>query len=225
MATRDSRPMPVRKRRESRALDGRDRAALRSRPERHVSLWNRPPEEPPPIRPVWAGLRGWHRRCSAFPPMMASAHRPPLAGDARLLDALRRGDPAAADALVEAYGSRIYRIVNRILASRADAEEVAQDVLLTILRRFQSFGGRSTFATWVQRVATNAALARLRRRRRADAHAAAVSRASDVIAIHMTGADAELVRYERGEVLARAIARSEERRVGKECRSRWSPYH
>jgi RNA polymerase sigma-70 factor (ECF subfamily) len=137
--------------------------------------------------------------------MMSSPHRPSLARDARLLDALRRGDPAAADALVEAYGSRIYRIVNRILASRADAEEVAQDVLLTILRRIQSFGGRSTFATWVQRVATNAALAR-RRRRRADAHAAALSRASDVIAIHMTGADAELVRYERGEVLARAIA-------------------
>jgi RNA polymerase sigma-70 factor (ECF subfamily) len=138
--------------------------------------------------------------------MMSSAHRPSLAGDARLLDALRRGDPAAADALVEAYGSRIYRIVNRILASRADAEEVAQDVLLTILRRIQSFGERSTFATWVQRVATNAALARLRRRRRADAHAVALSRVSDVIAIHMTGADAELVRYERGEVLARAIA-------------------
>ena len=29
----------------------------------------------------------------------------------------------------------------------------------------------------------------------------------------------------RGEVAEKIIARSEERRVGKECRSRWSPYH
>jgi RNA polymerase sigma-70 factor (ECF subfamily) len=133
-------------------------------------------------------------------------HRPSPDGDAPLIDALRRGAPGAADALVEAYGSRIYRNVNRILTNRADAEEVVQDVLLTIVRRIQSFGGRSTFATWVHRVATNTAHARLRRRRRADVHAAALSRASDVIAIHMTAADAELVRYERGEVLARAIA-------------------
>ena len=56
-------------------------------------------------------------------------HRPSPDEDACLVDALRRGAPGAADALVAAYGSRIYRNVNRILINRADAEEVAQDVL------------------------------------------------------------------------------------------------
>jgi len=131
-------------------------------------------------------------------------HLPPPDGDARLIDALRRGAPGAADALVEAYGARIYRNVNRILTNRADAEEVAQDVLLTIVRRIQSFGGRSTFATWIYRVATNTALARLRRRR-ADVHAAAVPAMPDLMGGHVTGADDELARRELGGVLARAI--------------------
>jgi RNA polymerase sigma-70 factor (ECF subfamily) len=132
--------------------------------------------------------------------------RPPPDGDARLIDALRQGAPGAADALVEAYGARIYRNVNRILTNRADAEEVAQDVLLTIVRRIQSFGGRSTFATWIHRVATNTALARLRRRRRRDeAHAAAVPAMPALMGAHATGADDELARRELGGVLARAI--------------------
>jgi RNA polymerase sigma-70 factor (ECF subfamily) len=132
-------------------------------------------------------------------------HRPSPDADARLVDALRRGAPGAADALVEAYGSRIYRNVNRILANRADAEEVVQDVLLTIVRRIHSFGGRSTFATWVHRVATNTALARLRRRRRDDVHAAAVPTLPVLLGGPVTGADEDLTRRELGNVLERAI--------------------
>ena len=37
--------------------------------------------------------------------------------------------------------------------------------------------------------------------------------------------DADIARRERIEQQAQALTRSEERRVGKECRSRWSPYH
>lgn len=132
-------------------------------------------------------------------------HRPPPDGDARLIDAIRRDAPGAADALVEAYGSRIYRHVSRILTNRADAEEVVQDVLLTIVHRIQSFGGRSTFATWIHRVATNAALARLRRRRRDDVQAAGLPTIPALLGGHLTGADEELARRELGGVLERAI--------------------
>ncbi|MGH7385527.1 MAG: RNA polymerase sigma factor, partial [Candidatus Rokuibacteriota bacterium] len=125
-------------------------------------------------------------------------------GDAGLIDALRREDPGAADAVVAAYGPRIYRNVNRILADPADAEEVAQDVLLTIVRRIRSFDGRSAFTTWVYRVATNAALARLRRRRRDEARA---GHAPAMLAVTggLPGADEELARRELGRVLAHAI--------------------
>jgi RNA polymerase sigma-70 factor, ECF subfamily len=139
--------------------------------------------------------------------MMSHAvdHRFSSDADARLIDALRRGAPGAADALVEAFGSRIYRNVNRILTNRADAEEVVQDVLLVIVRRIHTFGGRSAFATWVHRVATNTALARRRRRRRDDVHAVADPAMPALLDGSVTGADEELTRRELGGVLERAI--------------------
>ena len=53
------------------------------------------------------------------------------------------------------------------------------------------------------------------------AFAAAVSNAGALGLIGSGGMDAETLRKE----IRTAKARSEERRVGKECRSRWSPYH
>lgn len=105
-----------------------------------------------------------------------------------------------------AYGARIHRRVRRILSDPRDAEEVAQDVLLTVVRRIRSFRGRSTLATWIQRVATNAALAHLRRRRRQDARAIAWPPVPTGSGSRL-GADAELARRELGRVLARAIER------------------
>ena len=45
--------------------------------------------------------------------------------------------------------------------------------------------------------------------------------------VYVRGSDIEQIprHKEINEMLAKAILRSEERRVGKECRSRWSPYH
>jgi len=40
-----------------------------------------------------------------------------------------------------------------------------------------------------------------------------------------SGFEIERVRFEKPVPLAEGFVRSEERRVGKECRSRWSPYH
>lgn len=54
----------------------------------------------------------------------------------------------------------------RITASRADADDAAQEALIAIVRGLPRFDGRSTFATWAYRVAANASLDELRRRRR-----------------------------------------------------------
>jgi len=50
--------------------------------------------------------------------------------------------------------------------NEADALDATQEVLLTIARRLDRFDGRATFSTWAYRVATNACLDELRRRRR-----------------------------------------------------------
>jgi RNA polymerase sigma-70 factor (ECF subfamily) len=49
--------------------------------------------------------------------------------------------------------------------SPQDAEEVTQDVFLAVYRKIGEFDGRAAFSTWLYRVASNAALMKLRGRR------------------------------------------------------------
>ena len=85
--------------------------------------------------------------------------------DAALVEALRRDDPDAATAFVEAYGDRVYRLARRITSSNEDAEEVAQDALWTAARKIGSFKGESAFGSWLYRITANAAYMKLRSRR------------------------------------------------------------
>ena len=87
-------------------------------------------------------------------------------GDAGLVEALRREDPAAVDLLVERYADRVYRLASRIVGLKEDAEEAAQDALWTVVRKIHTFRGESAFASWLYRVAANAAYQKLRKRRR-----------------------------------------------------------
>ena len=86
--------------------------------------------------------------------------------DAPLVAALLRDDSDATDQLVERYGSRVYRLALRITGVEQDAEEVAQDALLTIVRKIHTFKGESAFGSWVYRITANAAYEKLRSRRR-----------------------------------------------------------
>src|SRR5204863_7195919 len=63
---------------------------------------------------------------------------------------------------MERYSSRLYRLAYGITRSSRDAEEVLQDVFLTVFRKIGSFEGRATLGTWLYRVTTNAALNRRR---------------------------------------------------------------
>ena len=86
--------------------------------------------------------------------------------DADLVAALRRGQVAVADQLVERYGGRVYRLALRILGVKEDAEEAAQDALLQVARKVHTFRGESAFGSWVYRITANAAYQKLRARRR-----------------------------------------------------------
>jgi RNA polymerase sigma-70 factor (ECF subfamily) len=77
-----------------------------------------------------------------------------------------RGDAAAFEQLMVEYSGRVYRLAFGITRDHADAEEVAQDVFLTILRKGNSFEGRSALSTWIYRVTANAALNKRRGKRR-----------------------------------------------------------
>ena len=67
------------------------------------------------------------------------------------------GDRRALEALLVAVQPRVRRICGRMLLYPEDAEEAAQDALLLVSTRIQTFAGRSRFTTWLHAVASNSA--------------------------------------------------------------------
>lgn len=61
---------------------------------------------------------------------------------------------------------RIHAVTRRIAGPTRDADDATQEALIKIVRSLPKFDGRSSFATWAYRIATNAALDELRKRKR-----------------------------------------------------------
>jgi RNA polymerase sigma-70 factor (ECF subfamily) len=85
--------------------------------------------------------------------------------DAALVERLRREDPGAAEALVSAFGDRVYRLAVRITGNEQDAEEVVQDALWTAVRKIHTFKEESAFGSWLYRITANAGYQKLRSRK------------------------------------------------------------
>ena len=86
-----------------------------------------------------------------------STERRRIDRDDDLLDALRSGDPRAAECLVSRYGERAYRLARRITGNGQDAEEVVQDAFWSVVRKIDTFRGDSAFGSWLYRIVANAA--------------------------------------------------------------------
>lgn len=86
--------------------------------------------------------------------------------DHELVEAAQGGDGQALDALLRRHYPRLHLTCSRILFDRADADDAAQNAMISIVRGLDSFDGRSAFSTWAYRIATNAALDEVRRRSR-----------------------------------------------------------
>jgi RNA polymerase sigma-70 factor (ECF subfamily) len=87
------------------------------------------------------------------------------AADAALFDRLRAGDGTALEPLMERFASRVYRVAHGVTGNAPDAEEVVQDVFLTLFRKAASFEGRAALGTWLYRIAVNTALNKRRGKR------------------------------------------------------------
>jgi RNA polymerase sigma-70 factor (ECF subfamily) len=61
---------------------------------------------------------------------------------------------------------RIHAVTRRIAGASRDADDATQEALIKIVRSLPKFDGRSSFGTWAYRIATNAALDELRKRKR-----------------------------------------------------------
>src|SRR5512141_1223669 len=88
--------------------------------------------------------------------------------DEALLESLRKGAPGAVDELLRLYQGKIFNLAMSILKNESDAEEAAQDVFMTVIRKADTFQGNSALYSWIYRICVNACLMRLRGKRRAE---------------------------------------------------------
>ena len=94
--------------------------------------------------------------------------RVPAAGepdDAELVRRILAGQGEHFETLVSRYQTRLFRFISRFTNDAEDARDVTQDVFLKIYGALDTFDPRYRFSTWLFRVAGNAAIDHLRRRR------------------------------------------------------------
>ena len=85
--------------------------------------------------------------------------------DAELLAGMRAGNSAAFAALMRRNNQRLYRLARGFLRDDLEAEEAVHDGYVSAFTHLDGFRGGSSLATWLARIVSNEALARLRRRR------------------------------------------------------------
>jgi RNA polymerase sigma-70 factor, ECF subfamily len=88
------------------------------------------------------------------------------ASDEALAAAANAGDRSALEVLLARHLDRVHAICRRVTGHPEDALDATQEALIAVTRGLHRYDGRSLFTTWLYRVATNAALDELRRRKR-----------------------------------------------------------
>jgi RNA polymerase sigma-70 factor (ECF subfamily) len=86
--------------------------------------------------------------------------------EASLLAGLRAGDQTAYEKLVRTHSSRLLAVARRFLRSEDDAKDALQETFLSAFRALHTFEEGALLSTWLHRIAVNAALMKLRTRRR-----------------------------------------------------------
>src|SRR5215211_6021073 len=83
-----------------------------------------------------------------------------LASETQIIAECRAGNTAAWDALFDKYYATVARFVFQLSGdfNHEDTEEICQETFLSVVRNLSSFQGRSSFQTWLLRIAANKAM-------------------------------------------------------------------
>ncbi len=126
-----------------------------------------------------------------------SAPAAPGASHARVAAAVA-GDRAALEAVVTELMPRIRNLMRYLLRGDAEAEDIAQEVMVAIVRGLPTFRGEGSLHGWAERVAVREAFARLRQARRARA---AIDNGADLTLVTHPGAPPDVYAERRRAVV------------------------
>lgn len=85
--------------------------------------------------------------------------------DVAFVERVRSGDMTAFDALVHKYQARVYGVVYHLTSNREDAADLAQETFVRAFRSLEKFNGKSSFFTWLYRIALNLTVSALRKKK------------------------------------------------------------
>jgi RNA polymerase sigma-70 factor (ECF subfamily) len=85
--------------------------------------------------------------------------------DSVVVARVQQGDVAAFDKIVSRYRERIYSVIYHMISNREDAADLTQDTFIKAFQALGRYGGKSSFFTWLYRIAVNGAQSHLRRNR------------------------------------------------------------
>lgn len=128
-------------------------------------------------------------------------------GDDTLVERARHGNGEAFAELARRHRERIYALMIRMTRNHCDADDLTQEAFLTAYRGLGSFNGRSSFYTWLYRIAVNLSLNHLKKRGRDKGSVSFDERLFGGNEPRSPGSSPEetSVRVELGERLERAI--------------------
>ncbi len=137
-------------------------------------------------------------QCATLAANIMSTHLPP---DDQLIEAAQAGDLEAFDVLVNRYQEQIYRLMVRACHHPDDAEEVAVATFGRAYEKLGQFEGRSSFVTWLGRIATNLCF---RQRQKPELETVALEEANEPF--DEDSPEREAVRREMQRIVRAAVA-------------------
>lgn len=129
-----------------------------------------------------------------------------------------RDEDAFADA-VSAYSGKVYGLVLRLVNDHGEAQDIAQEVFVTLWKSIDSFRGESRFSTWLLRIAANHAKNRIKYLSRRPTDRGDLAAASEEVLAdrhhtpahgHLPAPDVVMESSQTGAIVARAIATLDE---------------
>ena len=89
-----------------------------------------------------------------------------MSSDENLARQVLKGDLSAFEELVNRYKNLVFSIVYRILGQYQESEDITQDVFLSVYQKLYQFDFDKKFRPWIQRIAVNASITALRKRKK-----------------------------------------------------------